>query len=90
MAWSISISIEGWEEIREACHEKSKRWLLNAINAYNRYHGVTALNRKRLKDYSRETLADEAFACIEATNTCNNGGFVYWIDPQGYYTITIK
>lgn len=90
MAWSICITDEGWQAIREACHQKPKHWLFDAINAFNAHHGKPRLSRNVLRLCSVEGLAELAFSCIEETNTCDNGGYKYWIDPQGYYKVPIE
>lgn len=90
MAWEISISHEGWQEIYEACHRKSKTWLFKAINETLHQKGKKKYPQKQFRTLSQEALADEAYRLIEETNTCDIGGFNYWIDPQGCYKIEIK
>lgn len=90
MAWSISISPEGWQLIYEACHQKSKTWLFKAINEARHQGKEKRMPQKLLKMLSQETLANEAYQLIQKTNTCDNGGFYYWIDAKGYYKIKIS
>jgi len=88
MAWSISISAEGWEDIREALHKQGKRWLFQAVNEAKEQRNEPTL-QGLFYTLAQETLADCAYELIEQTNTCDNGGFKYWIDPKGYYKVTI-
>lgn len=90
MAWSISISHEGWQEIHEACHRKSKTWLFKAINEARSQKGIDKIARKQFPILSQETLAEAAYLLIEETNTCDNGGCNFWIDPKGFYKIKIS
>jgi len=75
MAWSISISHEGWQEIHEACHNKSKTWLFKAINEARKQKGIDKIAGKQFSILSQEALAEEAYRLIEETNKCDNGGF---------------
>lgn len=44
--------------------------------------------RKQLNDiYDQESLAEEALLMVERNNTCDNGGFAYWIDREGYHKV---
>lgn len=42
---------------------------------------------KRLQDLPHDVLAERAFELIEQNNTCDNGGFVYWIDREGFHKV---
>ena len=90
MAWSISISPEGWQEIYEACHRCKKSFLWDAVNETLRQQKQPTLPRKYRKQTTQENLADNAYLFIHSTNTCDNGGFKFWIDPKGYYKVTIS
>ena len=98
MAWEISITTEGWQEIRQKLDEWSSDALIDAI-ADDKFemvfakagmeHAERAANaeRERLTALPHDILADRAFELIEANNTCNNGGFAYWIDREGYHKV---
>lgn len=90
MAGSICISPNGWEQLYDACHKQNKTWLFEAVNEARSQNNQKRLPRKLLKKLAQDTLADEAFGWIEKTNTCENGGFSYWIDPKGYCQIKIS
>jgi hypothetical protein len=90
MAWSICISPDGWEQLYDACHKQSKTWLFEAVNEARSQYNEKRLPRKLFKELAQDTLADEAYKWIEKTNTCENGGFSYWIDPKGYCQIKIS
>jgi hypothetical protein len=100
MAWSISITAEGWSEIYEACHDLDKRQLINAITDdyfealekqgfdYNECNKRTLKLRYKLETYAaQECLADKAYELIEKNDTCDNGGYRYWIDREGYHAV---
>ena len=89
MAWSISITPEGWNEIYEACHASEKQFLLEAINETAAQKGIAGISVEAGNEISQESLADLVFQIIHDTNTCDDGGFKYWIDPKGYYKITL-
>jgi hypothetical protein len=89
MAWSISITPEGWQSLYEACHDQSKTWLFKAINEARKQMKEKRLPKKLMKQISQEAVANEAYQWIEKTNTCDNGGFYYWIDSKGYYKLKI-
>ncbi|WPV67513.1 hypothetical protein [Chitinophaga sp. LS1] len=90
MAWSISITPEGWNEIYQACHASEKQFLLQAINETALRKGIPGMSDEAAKEVSQESLANLVFKIIQETNTCDNGGFSYWIDPGGIYKITIE
>ncbi|BAV04428.1 hypothetical protein SAMN05421788_110162 [Filimonas lacunae] len=85
MAWSISITPEGWSMIREACHQQTRTFLIQAIQEASSQLRIKGRSKINWHLASTETLADKAFSLIEQTNTCDNGGFYYWIDLKGYY-----
>lgn len=89
MAWSICITPEGWEEIYECCHKQSKTWLFQAINEARQQQKEKRHPRRLFKNLGQDSLADEAFRWIERTNTCQNGGYGYYIDREGYYQIEL-
>jgi hypothetical protein len=35
-------------------------------------------------------LVDRAFELIEENCTCDNGGFAYWIDREGYHKVVLE
>ena len=39
--------------------------------------------KKRLENLPQDILVDRAFELVEQTNTCENGGYGYWIDREG-------
>ena len=100
MAWEISISTEGWTEIREQLEQSSRDELIAAIadDKFEAVYGSADLHhaeraadaeRKRLQDLPNDVLVDRAFELIEENNTCDNGGFAYWIDRAGYHKVVL-
>ena len=101
MAWEISIKQEGWQELHKQCHLQDKETLAKGLADYNyeTFHGTFNKtpnphhkgywNWKKLVTLPHDILADAVYKCIETVNTCDNGGFKYWIDWEGYHTITL-
>lgn len=98
MAWEISITAEGWQEIRDKLDDWNRASLIAAItdDTFERveqiagqHHAQRAADaeRKRLEDCPHDVLADRAFESVEQTNTCDNGGFGYWVDREGYHKV---
>ena len=93
MAWEISITAEGWQEIRDKLDDCSREFLIDAIcddkfeevylkSSRKKFHNAEqAANseRRRLSGLPHDILADRAFELIEQNNTCDNGGFAYMI-----------
>ena len=100
MAWEISISAEGWAAIRQKLDLWSREALIDAIvddtfeMVYERagqHHADRAATaeRHRLEQLPHDILADRAFELVEEHNTCDNGGWAYWIDREGYHKICL-
>ncbi len=102
MAWEISITREGWEDIRSELNKWSTKRLIEAIsdNEFERIEheenaDITYIQEKiepfnkRLKSLYKEDLQDEAFSLIEETNTCDTGGYNYWVDREGLHTVQL-
>lgn len=100
MAWEISISAEGWTEIRAALEEWSRESLIEAI-AGDKFENVfaksddhhagraSAAERKKLEQLPHDLLVDRAFELIEQNGTCENGGWSYWIDREGFHRVEL-
>lgn len=100
MVWKISITAEGWAEIREQLEQSSRDDLIAAIcddkfesvfataDSHHAERAATA-ERKRLQDWPHDVLVDRAFELIEENNTCDNGGWAYWIDRAGYHKVVL-
>jgi hypothetical protein len=101
MAWEISITAEGWQEIREKLDDWDRASLIAAItdDTFERveklagqHHAQRAADseRKRIEELPHDILSDRAYELIEANNTCDNGGFAYWIDREGYHKVWLE
>ena len=90
MAWEISITQEGWQELYEECHEQEHEWLVQAIlgdeieareQEESMELGIEALEpwlserQAELRSLPHDILADRAIELIEQNNTCDNGGW---------------
>lgn len=98
MAWEISVSADGWAEIREKLDDWTCGDLIAAITddkfemvlaKAGQHHAerASAAERNRLNDLSHDLLADRAYELIEQNNTCDNGGWSYWIDREGFHKV---
>jgi hypothetical protein len=98
MAWEISISAEGWQEIRAKLDQWDRAALIAAItdDTFERveqiagqHHAERAANAegKRHEQLPHDVLADRAYELIEQNNTCENGGYGYWVDREGYHKV---
>ncbi|GGH59678.1 hypothetical protein HNQ91_000683 [Filimonas zeae] len=90
MAWSVSITPEGWQLIYNACHDQKRTFLIGAIREHATQNKVRGRSGWSLYKLSTECLANWVYELIQETDTCDNGGFRYWIDPKGYYKIPIE
>lgn len=101
MAWSISISPEGWNEIHEALETWTAEALVNAISddkfeaVYKKAdlnHATRAADaeRKRLESVPHDVLVDVAYELISQNDTSDNGGFAYWIDREGCHKVHLS
>ena len=100
MAWEISITAEGWAEIRQQLEKWDKDDLINAIcddkfemvyGKASQEHAQRAFDaeRNRLEDLPHDILVDRAFELIEENGTCDNGGWAYWIDREGFHKVQL-
>ena len=98
MAWEISITAEGWQQIRDKLDDWDRAALIAAITddtferveqVAGQHHAQRAADaeRKRLEHLPHDVLADHVYELIEQTNTCDNGGFGYWVDRGGYHKV---
>ena len=54
------------------------------------YIGREAMGeRERLKQLPHDILVDRAYELIEQNGTCDNGGWAYWIDREGFHTVEL-
>ncbi|MEW4454518.1 hypothetical protein AB1L30_17715 [Bremerella sp. JC817] len=98
MAWEISITAEGWQQIRDKLDDWDRASLIAAITndtferveqVAGQYHAQRAADaeRKRLENLTHDVLADRAFELIEQNNLCDAGGFGYWVDREGFHKV---
>lgn len=101
MAWEISISAEGWQEIHEVLEMWTIQQLVNAIvddrmeeieQKAGADHGLRAAEsiRNRIANLPHDVLVDTAYRLIEQNNTCDNGGWAYWIDREGFHKVELQ
>ena len=100
MAWAISIAVEGWQQIRDELAKWSKRRLIDAI-VDDKYEAVleraghhhaeqaAAAERRRLRRVPHDVLVDRAIELVEQTDTCDNGGWAYWVDREGHHKVCL-
>lgn len=101
MAWEISISAEGWQQLRDRLDDWDRASLIEALtdDTFERVYAqaderhakrAADAERRRLEGLPHDVLVDRAYELIEANNTCDNGGFGYWIDREGYHKVWLE
>lgn len=98
MPWSISMSVSGWERVREQLNQWEDADLIKAISD-DRYEMVYPLAgpvhanaalcaaHSRLGRLSHDELVDAAYRLIEEHQTCEVGGHGVWIDREGFHIV---
>jgi hypothetical protein len=98
MAWSISIAVDAWQHIRDELEMWSKKRLIDAI-CDDKFEAVAekaghlhaecaaAAERRRLKRLPHDVLVDRAFELVKQNDTCDDGGWAYWIDREGSHKV---
>jgi hypothetical protein len=101
MAWSISITADAWQEIRDELEKWSKKRLITAIandkfevvfekaGHHHAEHAAFA-ERRRLKRLPHDVLVDRALELVEQNDTCGNGGYGFWIDREGHHQVWLS
>lgn len=98
MAWEISISPEGWQEIRDELEQWEDDDLIEAIcddkfevvyekAGYDHAQRAFDAAKQRLEGLPHDELVDRAFELVEFNGTCENGGYGYWIDREGFHVV---
>lgn len=100
MAWSISMSDQGWRNVHQNLVLMNEEWLKDAIvddriEAWCETHTKLPSDRtikswyNSMRYWHIRTLAKECMALIRQHNTCDNGGHQVWIDREGYRTVPV-
>ncbi len=98
MAWAINIAAEGRQQIRDELATWSKKRLIAAIvddkfeavlekGGQNHAEQAASAERRRLRRVPHDVLVDRAYELVEQTDTCDNGGWAYWIDREGLHKV---
>jgi len=98
MAWEISHSAEAWDNARANLEAMGSERIINAL-ADEAYHDACEADadgeraadecRARLASLPLDILVDAAMGSIRRHNTCDSGGHKFWIDRQGYHTVSV-
>lgn len=86
--------------IRDELATWSKKRLIDAIvddkvemvlekAGHQHAESAAASERRRLKRLPHDVLVDRAFELVEQNNTCDNGGWAYWVDREGYHKVNL-
>jgi len=99
MAWEISHGADAWSTAYENLQNSSVDWLREACAAAGADIAVDETEADWLDTYESllgeygglhaDTLADMALRYIEHWNTCDNGGFNFYIDQDGHYSVSV-
>ena len=98
MAWEISHTPIAWQIVRCNLLSWTDEQLIDAItddtceriaDIAGDAHGLAAAQaeRKRLAGLPVEVLVDLALGRIEEHGTCDNGGFNFYVDREGFHTV---
>lgn len=98
MPWSISITAEGWAEICEQLEKWDRDRLIAAITddtfehvleRAGERHATRAAEaeRRRLETLPHDLLVDRAYELVEQNDTCDAGGWSYWVDRDGCHRV---
>ncbi len=98
MAWAISITAEGWQQVRDELATWSKRRLIAAVvddkfeavldkAGHQHAEHAAVAEQRRLRRVPHDVLVDRAFELVAQTDTCDNGGWAYWIDREGLHRV---
>lgn len=101
MAWEISITAEGWQQIRDKLDDWDRASLIAAIaddtfelvcEKAGEHHAQRAADaeRQRIENLPHDALADRAYELVEENNLCDAGGYGCWIDREGYHKVWLK
>lgn len=93
MAWSISMTQEGWANVHANLQRKSIQWLAEALAADadpDEYEVELIKFIRAGYMFGSEYLADEALKRIEENDLCDRGGHAVWVDKEGYHTVEVS
>jgi hypothetical protein len=99
MAWSISHTTEAWENARHNLFHWRKCDLVDALyesesQIIEQYPDRTKLKKPTgitiLRTLPKDILIDSIIEMIGIHNTCSNGGYEFYIDPEGWYSVAIE
>lgn len=99
MAWEISHTAEAWECFRRGLEAQTEQWLREACATCMAdakegedadWEEEFAKAMAELKGLYKDTLVDAAYCWCETNNTCSNGGFDFYVDEGGYYSICLS
>lgn len=91
MSWEISHTTEAWENVRSRL--SLKKWkpdLAKALNSDDeaKHEEDETHEIKSVRFYSllpQDVLVDAVMDRIEEHRTCDNGGFEFYLDREGWY-----
>ncbi len=102
MAWSISMTPEGWDNVRRNLHGWDKKRLVDALcddrfeaveSKGGTFHATAAADKMREQLMhplqSIDGLAEMCFDAVQSNNLCDNGGHKVWIDREGCHKVPV-
>ncbi len=99
MAWEISHAPEAWDTARTNLEGWTRDKLVEALtdDAFeaaekNGGDGTVAADilGDLIHEHPRDILVDLCMEAISLHNTCDNGGHAFWIDAEGYHTVSVE
>jgi len=98
MAWEISMSGEGWDNVRRNVYAWPKEKLYAALcsDYAQKMYAQGDDNEEHAREYAEiitdfphDVLASEIYDIIVSNNTADNGGAVVWVDLAGDYKVPV-
>lgn len=83
MAWAHSHTLKAYDNARANLEAWSKRRLAQALANIEGNRGA-----RFYRTLPHDVLVDACMDAIDSTNLCDNGGGAFWIDPEGYETVS--
>jgi hypothetical protein len=96
MAWEISHTAEAWECFCRGLEAQTTEWLQEAIatciadSSVDDWMDAYELALSQLQGAPHDALVCECVSWTERNSTCSNGGWDFYIDKSGFYSICLS
>jgi len=90
MAWSHSYTAQAYVDAQHVLETWDKSDLVAAILEYNVQTGKHSTGKELLMRLPIDVLVQSCMDAIRDTNTCDNGAWAMWIDPEGFFRVELS